>query len=257
MRAIGQPAELFYVVYGAVCGVHFIRAELKAALEAAHQLLQRAEASQNPVPLLYAHFILGETLFHMGELSLARKHHEIALSLDDPKRPLSASGPDAKVVNLSYMSWILWWLGYPDQALQSCNEAIEAARALSHPDSMAFAYGYASTVYDLRGEIDALEEIAEREFALSLEHGFGDFLAAARCTQGWLMAMRGREEGIVQIEDCLASSRIRGLKMVQPKYLCLLAEACLSVGRFEQALGALTEALMLADENEDRYKPIG
>jgi predicted ATPase len=65
--------------------------------------------------------------------------------------------------------------------------------------------------------------------------------------------MQGREEGIVQIEDCLASSRIRWLKMVQPKYLCLLAEAYLSVGRFEQALGALTEALTLADEKEDRY----
>jgi hypothetical protein len=95
----------------------------------------------------------------MGDLSLARKHHEIALSLDDPKRPLSASGLDAKVVNLSNMSWILWWLGYPDQALKSCNEAIEVVRALSHPDSMAFAYGYASTVYDLRGEIDALQPL--------------------------------------------------------------------------------------------------
>jgi predicted ATPase len=41
--------------------------------------------------------------------------------------------------------------------------------------------------------------------------------------------------------------------MVQPKYLCLLAEACSNVGRFEQALGALTEALRLADETEDRY----
>jgi len=135
---LGNPPELFYVVYGAVCGVHFIRAELKAALEGSRQLLQRAKASQHPVPLLYAHFILGETLFHMGELPLARKHHQIALSLDDPRRPLSASGPDAKVVNLSYMSWILWWLGYPDQALKSCKEAIEAARALSHSDSMAF-----------------------------------------------------------------------------------------------------------------------
>jgi predicted ATPase len=189
----------------------------------------------------------------MGELPLARKHHEIALSLDDPQRSLSASGPDVKVVNLSYMSWILWWLGYPDQALKSCNEAIEAARAVSHPVSIVFAYGYASTVRELRGEIDALQEIAEREFAVSLEHGLGDFLAAARATQGWMMAMQGHEEGIAQIEDCLVSSRVRGLKMVQPKYLCVLAGACCKVGRFEQGLKALTDALMLADENEDRY----
>jgi predicted ATPase len=40
--------------------------------------------------------------------------------------------------------------------------------------------------------------------------------------------------------------------MVQPGYLCMLAEACSTAGRFEQALGALTEALTLADENENR-----
>jgi predicted ATPase len=79
---LGDPPELFYMVQGTVCGVHFIRAELRAALEGSRQLLQRAEASKNPVPLLYAHFILGETLFHMGDLPLARKHHEAALSLD-------------------------------------------------------------------------------------------------------------------------------------------------------------------------------
>jgi predicted ATPase len=252
-QRLGDPPELFYAAVGGVWGVRFIRAELRSALEVAHELLQRAETSQNPVQLLFAHFILGENLFHMGELPLARKHHEIALSLDDPQRPLSASGPDAKIVNLSYMSWILWWLGYPDQAIKSCNEAIEAARVLSHPDSIAFAYGYASTVHGLRGDVDVVREIVDRQFALSLEHGFADFLAAARGVQGWMMAMRGHDEGIAQLEDCIASNRARGLKMVQPQRLCQLAEACTSIGRFEKGLDALTEALTIADENEDRY----
>jgi predicted ATPase len=249
---LGDPPELFFVLCG-LGGVSFIRAELRTALEIQEQLLRRAETSQDPVQLLYAHFVLGETLFHMGELLPARQHHEIALSLNDPKRPLSASGPDVNVVNLSYMSWILWWLGYPDQALKSCNDAVEAARALSHPVSLAFAFGYTSTVCRLRGEIDTIRGIAERQSALCLEYGLVDFLAAARAVQGWMMATQGQEEGIVQLADCIASNRARGLKMVEPERFCMLAEACGSVGNFKQAFDALTEVLTLADESEDRY----
>jgi predicted ATPase len=249
---LGNPPELFYAL-GAVWGVRFIRAELKAAFEVAQQLLQRAESSQNPVHLLLAHHMMGETWFHMGELTFAREHHEIALSLDDPKRPLASGGIDEKVANLSYMSWIQWWLGYPDQALKSCNEAVESAQALLHPHSMAFAAGYASMVRGLRGELNAVQELAEHQCAISLEHGLTDFLAAARGTRGRMMVIQGHEEGILQLEHCLASGRVTGLKMVQPSWLCLLADAYIRVDRFVDGLDALTEALTIADENDDRY----
>ena len=33
----------------------------------------------------------------------------------------------------------LWWLGYPDQALQRSHEALTLAQELAHPFSLAFA----------------------------------------------------------------------------------------------------------------------
>lgn len=67
------------------------------------------------------------------------------------------------------------------------------------------------------------------------------------------MIAQGHGEGIADIEEDIASSRITGLKMVRPYKLCILAEACGKVGRFDEGLVALTEALTIADENEDRY----
>jgi predicted ATPase len=160
---------------------------------------------------------------------------------------------DEKVVNLSYMGWIQWWLGYPDQAVESCNEAIKAAEVLSHPHSMAFADGYASTVLGLRREIDASQEIAERQFALCSEYGIADFRTGALGHQGWVTAMRGHEDGIAQVEECVSSGRVTGLKVIQPYWLCSLADACGKVGRFERGLDVLAEALTLADEDENRY----
>ena len=249
---LGNPPQLFSVVFGEWV-VRFIRAELRAALAVAQQLLQRAEPLADPVLLLFAHQAMGETRFHRGELQLAREHHEIALALDDPKRPLAPFGIDERVVNLSYMSWIQWYLGYPDQALKSNDEAVELARAMSHPDSMAFASGYACTVRELRGEIEAAREISERQLAVALQYGLADFRAGAIGVQGWAMAMQGNDGGIAQIEECIASGRVTGLKMVRPHYLCMLAQACAELGRFDRGLDALAEGLIMADENEDRY----
>ncbi len=35
------------------------------------------------------------------------------------------------------MSWTLWFLGYPDQALKRSHEALTLAQGLSHPYSLA------------------------------------------------------------------------------------------------------------------------
>ena len=37
-----------------------------------------------------------------------------------------------------YAAWSLWYLGYPDQALKRCNEALTLAKELSHPFSVVF-----------------------------------------------------------------------------------------------------------------------
>jgi class 3 adenylate cyclase/predicted ATPase len=249
---LGNPPELFSTFF-ALWAVHFIRADLKTALELAHQLLRRAESSQNPMLRQFAHHALGFTLFHMGELPLAREHLEIALSLDDPQRPMAARSINEKVANLSYMAWTQWQLGYPDQALESCTEAVKSALALGHPHSMAFAYGYACNVRALRREVDAAQEIADRQFEFSSEHGLADFRAGAVGFQGWAKVMRGNEQGIAQLEECLASGRATGLKVMQPYRLCTLVEACGEVGLFGRGLEVLIEALTLADESGDRF----
>jgi len=162
------------------------------------------------------------------------------------------AGVDGKVVNLSYMSWIQWHLGYPDRALNCCNEAVGRADALAHPHSMGFAYSYASRLRARRGELDAVQGEAERRFALSSQHGSAGSQARdyIRVVQGWAMAMRGHEEGVTPLANWVASSPLR---QQQPGFLCMLAEACGEVGRFEQGLDAVTEALKLADENDNRY----
>ena len=44
----------------------------------------------------------------------------------------------------AYAGVTLWWLGYPDQALQRSQEALTLVRELAHPFSLAYAQFFAA-----------------------------------------------------------------------------------------------------------------
>jgi predicted ATPase len=61
------------------------------------------------------------------------------------------------------------------------------------------------------------------------------------------------EEGIVQIQEALAAHRSSGAAIGRPYWLGRLAGASVELGRFEDALSALTTAFSVMEENEDRH----
>jgi class 3 adenylate cyclase/predicted ATPase len=249
---LGDPAGLFTALFG-LFTVFYLRGDLRRADELAEQLMRRAQSADDPALLLVAHLALGNTSFHIGDLLLTRDHLEMAISLYDRERPI-ASGLDAGVSCLSYLALTLWTLGYPDQALKRDNEAVALAKALSQPLTLAFAEGVSGYLHQYRREARAVQEIAERLIALSVEHGFSHWLAQATIERGWAMAEQGHnEEGIAQIREGLAGFRAAGTEALRPHALCLLADACKEMDRLDDGLSALAESLTAADEHEIRH----
>jgi len=197
----------------------------------------------------------------MGELLSGRKHHEKAFRLYDPGRhqPLTVryAGFDGGVHSLTVAAFILWYLGYPEQALTEVNQALALAQGLSHPHSLVFAEYMVSTMHQIRHDVRAAQEAAEKVIALSAEHGLPDYLAFMTVQRGWAMVEQGRdEEGIAQIQEGLAASRARGAEMMRPYFLRMLAEACMKTGRLNDGLSVLREALVEVDAHENRmYEP--
>jgi predicted ATPase len=194
----------------------------------------------------------------MGDLLSAREHLELGISLYDPERdrPLAFryGGTDPGVVGLSHASRVLWLLGYPDQAVDRGNEALALAQGLSQPASLAFARVFVGVVHQLCGDVRTADENTERLIELCAEYGLTNWLAFATILRGWAMAEQRRtQEGIAQTQEGLANMRATGWsEMYVADVLSLLAEACAETGRLEEGLSALTEALAIADENENR-----
>jgi predicted ATPase len=152
------------------------------------------------------------------------------------------------VLCLSHAAWALWLLGYPDQALERCQEALALAQELSHPFSIVFALNFAAVLHHLRRETQVAKERSEAVIALSTKHGFPFWIAGATTLQGWALAMEGEiEEGIAQMRQGLVAWQATGAEIGVPHYLALLAEAYGQAGQAEEGLSVLAEALASVD----------
>jgi len=109
-------------------------------------------------------------------------------------------------------------------------------------------------VRQFRGEAQAACEWVETNIALSTEHGFcilddvgGSIL------RGWTLVEQGQgDEGIKQMRQSLAAYRATGAEIIRPYNLALLVEGYRKVGRVEEGLTLLNEALIAVDTTGER-----
>jgi predicted ATPase len=255
-QQLGETPQLFSVLRG-LWAFYVTRGELETAHELGERLLRMAQQVQDPALLLEAHRVLGTTLSYRGEFVAGLAHLTQSRPLYDPQQHYSQTvryAQDSGVICLAYMSQVLWYLGYPDQALRRSQEALTLARELAHPFSLAFALNFAGVLYHFLRDAPTLRERAQAAIALASEQGFIVWLVQGRVLQGWGLAEQGRgQEGIAQMREGLAAWRAMGAELGRPYYLGLLAEAYGKMGQTEAGLSALAEALSAMDNHGECY----
>jgi transcriptional regulator with AAA-type ATPase domain/predicted ATPase len=254
-REVGQSARLFNALSG-LQALYFVRAELRRAQELADQCITLAAHVRDPSLVCRSSNAMGGALVHLGDPASAREHLQRAITLVDVESnrpsPHRSSVFHPLVYALSYDSWALWLLGYPDQALRANQAVLTAAARIDHPHSGALALHYANVLRQLRQEADAIPAQAEALTALSTEHGFPQFNGLALVMHGWAAAERGEtREGQAEIRRGLAAYRETGSELGRPYFLGLLAKAHARAGESKEALAILAEAITVGDEQHD------
>ncbi len=255
-QQLGKTLQFLPVLRG-LWNFYLIQGELQTACELGEQVLGLAQGIQDPTLLPEAYRARGTTLFLLGEFVLAREHLEQSMALYDLQAHRSLAslyGFDPGVFGLSWMALVLWFLGYPDQALQKSREALTLARELSHSYSSAAAFLYAAMLHQLRQEEQATQERVAASIALSTEQGFALWTAFGPILRGWTLAEQGQgEEGIAQIRQSLTAYRATGAEVARSYHLVLLAESCGEVGQAGEGLTVLSEALVVVDKTGERF----
>ena len=235
---------------------YLVRGESQTAYALGEQLLRAAQSVQDPALLLEAHYALGDTLFWLGELLPARTHLEQSLALYDPQQHralASLYGEDAGVFSLAYMSFLLWWLGSPQQAVQKSQEALTLAQEVSHMYSLALAPFYAAGVHQLRREGQAAQARAEEVLALAQAHGFPFWQTLGMFLRGWAVAEQGQaEEGLAQMHQSLTAYQSAGAQVGVSWFLGMLAETYGQGGHPDEGLTVVAEALAIVHTTGER-----
>jgi predicted ATPase len=250
-QQLGASPQLFPVLFG-LWTFYAVRAKFQTAHEIGTQLLSLAQRQQDTSFRLEAHLALGNTLTILGEFAPALQHFEQGIAIYNPQQHSSHAflyGEDPGVVCLSYAAHALWYLGYPDQALERSHRAITLSREVSHPFSLAYALGPATLLCWLRKEVQAVQERAEALITLCSEHGFAYRLIWGKLLRHWALAEQGQvAESIVQMQQHLTAYQEIGAENWRPLFLALLAEAYGKGGQVEEGLTTLTEALAVVNK---------
>lgn len=254
-RQMGDPTHLFPILFR-LRAYYMVRGELDTSRELGEQLVQLAEAEQDPGLLVEAQYALGATLFYQSEFATAQERLEQAAALYDREQHGAHAflyGQDPGVASLTTEALTLWLCGYPDRAVKKSQEAIALAQDVSHPFSLAFAWAYAALFCQLRGEAQACQERADAAISLSAEQGFPFWLALGTILRGWSLAEQGQEEeGVALLRRGLAAYQATGAELARSHFLSLLVDAHAKAGQTEDGLTAVAEAVEAAQKIGER-----
>ena len=228
------------------------RGELGEAGRVGDESLERGRQRQDPALELLGHRIQGMVCFHSGQPAAARKHLETGLSLGGARRTSSHELDESLVYCRSLLGVVLWILGYPDQALERCHEAVRVARRINRPMSLGCAHHHRGMVLCLRHDVEATRKEAETLLKIAADWGLPLWLAWGSLLQGWVRSLDQPMMAVPQLCQALASWRATGARSMVPTYLAVLADVFDRAEDPKMGLSTLAEALSIVEEHGER-----
>ena len=199
------------------------------------------------------HFAVAGSSLSLGMPATAVRHFETTIAHATDEQSLSI-GSHPAIHARAFSAHGYWLLGETATAEANAAEAIDRARAVEHPYSLAIALAYASVTWQLLGKWESLERCTDELEELSTRLGFAYYPEWGWVLGGWVrddaagtsrMAQgRGPERARAILDSAVVSARARDDRWWLPEVL--RQRAGLSTG--QAAADALREALALAEE---------
>jgi pentatricopeptide repeat protein len=231
-----------------------VRAELARAREIGEQLLAMAQRTADGALLANAHLRLAVVCEYEGRPRDARSHAEECLARSSESEAVPAGYGESPITAAgAYRALALWRLGYPDQALAAATDAVERARRMNHPLSLAQALILALQVRVYRREWEVARQEAAAAIDFCTEKGFPLWAIAGAVHHGGILAELGRvEEAVVQVERGIAEWRATGARVGSAVFFTMLARCYARAGRVDEGLRVVAEALEMTAETGER-----
>jgi predicted ATPase len=158
------------------------------------------------------------------------------------------------VALLSYRSWALCLLGYPEAALTDTDDALKNAREMGQAATQMFALDYTTWLHVWRGNYAAANALLDEVIAVANEKGILFWKAWGSMNQGWLLASTGKAPNAVQMITLgIAAWRSTGSTLLIPFYLSHLARAHAELGQLDDARRCIGDAIRAVETTKERW----
>lgn len=243
-----------YLVTWRLWHCHFQRGNLRKALELGQECMEIAKRNDNPMLQGEAKTSLAATFLRFGlfrDALDAIAHAQKVYESSETRHPKLHRELDSAVELQAIESQLLWYLGFPDQALASSQAALVQAEETEHAYSQAFALIFAAGLHQRCRDTTPTALFANKTIHLSRKHGFPLWAAVGRLYRGWAIAARGEaKHGLDEAQA--GSDAVLATAMDHIRYHCVLIDVYRMAGRIEKALALVKELLDTVQRTDER-----
>lgn len=232
---------------------YYARGALALAREQGQHVAALGEKTGDASSRMLGHWMWGCVTFWQGEFAAARRELEQAFSLYDPgeqRAKALALQIDPGVNALFHLSWALWILGYPDQAVATSEKAIRTARRLSQPFALAMALFFACATRTCCGHSSAVRHMLDELIVLTARQGLGYLGTCALVLEGQALVARGEyAHGVEHIGRAFSEFKAQEAGVGLPWAMSISALGYAGLGKAREGLAVLSKALDAASRN--------
>jgi predicted ATPase/class 3 adenylate cyclase len=247
-----------FPVLRSLASFHLSRAEFDKAGAVGGELLGLAEQQDDAGLQVEGHLVVGSSVAFEGDLPTGLDHLDRAIALFDPQQHQPGPfrlGPSSGVVAHTTSAFLLWLLGNPESAIERAARAVELAKQLNHPVTIAYTLFHVGFLDLWRGELEVVDERASGVLEIAEEQDYQIWKAVGLVLQGVAMTGLGRpEEGLPCMDRGI--SLYEGLKtppVFWPLLLSVRARGFALGGRPNDGIPLIDEAIEMISEGNFLY----
>lgn len=224
------------------------------ALEIGKQLLELGEEEQDSSILVEGNYVVGSALLFV-DVENCLTHLDRAIELHDPHVHASNRfrlGPNTGVVARVASGLQLWMCGGLDRSVTRLDEALDLARELDHPFSIAFALYHNGFLAISRGRFEECTGFARELASVADENDYMLWGILATVLEGVATTASGDvDEGLRMTETAVELYRgVATPPVFWPFILSLRAAVHAMAGKPERALELIDEAIGIVSTDD-------
>ena len=228
---------------------YFRGGKFRTALQYARRSSAVAAIIGDPAAIALAHFLVGNSLYVVGDVDGSRAELEATLQYRSHAVYLGFDQYFAADISLA---GTLCLQGYPQQAVVRARRILKDAERIDNSITLSIILRHAVLLFLWIRDLQSAEELIEWYISIAQSHSLAPQVVVGNCFKGELAIRRGdAQAGVDILRASLATLHGMRYEMMASNFKISLAVGLAATGRFAEGIEMADECIRQIEENGD------